>query len=715
MQTTQSRKLLVRVLIALVLGVFVGLFVGEYAHYLSPIGDVYIMMLQSVVYPYLISSLVGGFGRMNAETAQRFFKNSWIIYFILVIVSFIVIFALSSDVSNTPSRIIENTGRASSDTFVQNFLRILVPENPFASVVDNFIPAVVLISILYGVALQRFTNKEHQLRFFDLITGTSLNIWNWIIKFSPLGIFALAADFAGRINLVHLEGVLIYIILFCIGTLFLTFCLLPLMIKAAFPIPYRELFFGLGNALVISCATTLSVVALPFIAEMVRSYFKKQQVKSCENEEIVQTSLSISYPLCQLGNFFIYLFLIFALFYFHRNIELAQNLTLPILSFISAIGTPSTSINAVAILTKWLNLPSNALDLYVLLMPLTRFFQVIASVMGMATFTLLSCMGYFRRLHLQLHFLGIGMGILILFIMVFYGLRGILPQTQAPNLMSFHISQDLKKGVPSRVLPLGAAVSSESMLGDTLSKIKKRGVLRVGYNPYTIPNCYFNQDHELVGFDVAYMYKLAQDLHVGLEFIQFEWDDLITDIQEKKFDIAASSIYVTAERLQRTKFTEPYASSQSSLIVRNDKISSFYSLQDILRHEGLKIAVYQDPITLAIAELNFPKDIVLLPNYAFLPSKVDAAVWTKIHTDAWVTVHPGYTSIVPEGLIQGWPLEVAFMLNQSEDNFLQFINYWMKLQKNEGFFDQQYHYWFDRIPMKSTEERWSILKNVLHW
>jgi Na+/H+-dicarboxylate symporter len=72
----QSKKLLAQILIALALGIFAGLFFGNYCSYVKPIGDIYVMMLQSVVYPYLISSLISGFGRMNAGTARYFFKNS---------------------------------------------------------------------------------------------------------------------------------------------------------------------------------------------------------------------------------------------------------------------------------------------------------------------------------------------------------------------------------------------------------------------------------------------------------------------------------------------------------------------------------------------------------------------------------------------------------------------------------------------------------------
>jgi hypothetical protein len=142
--------------------------------------------------------------------------------------------------------------------------------------------------------------------------------------------------------------------------------------------------------------------------------------------------------------------------------------------------------------------------------------------------------------------------------------------------------------------------------------------------------------------------------------------------------------------------------------------SDFYSLTDIRNHPNLKIGVFDDPVIRPIAQLNFaPASIVQMPDYSSLPENVDAALWTRSHTDAWVTVHPGFTSLTPQGLIKGWPLEMAFLFNKDANDFVSFVNYWLQLQKTEGFFQEQYTYWVDRVILKNNQPRWSILQNVL--
>jgi Na+/H+-dicarboxylate symporter len=52
------------VLVGASLGILTGLTFGERAAVLKPLGIVYAMMLESVVYPYILSSLIVGLGSL---------------------------------------------------------------------------------------------------------------------------------------------------------------------------------------------------------------------------------------------------------------------------------------------------------------------------------------------------------------------------------------------------------------------------------------------------------------------------------------------------------------------------------------------------------------------------------------------------------------------------------------------------------------------------
>lgn len=723
-----SRKLTLRVLIAMCLGCAFGVFFGDYSKIWEPIGDIYVMMLQSVIYPYLISSLIFGLGSMDKAMAIKFFKKGWVIYLGLIGICVCVIYALVIDVPQAQSHIITISTLNSSRKFLESILSNIIPANPLKAIVNNAIPAVVLISILYGIALQHFKNKALHLSLFESIMHASLTIWGWVIFLAPIGVFAMIAYFSGTVSVANIEGVAIFLALFFVGCLFLTFLLLPLLISSLTPLSFMDVLRHLQSALLISLVTTLSVVAIPLIAAATHSILQKyvpSPGKKEPHEEIINPALSISYPLCQLGNLFLLLFVFFCLFFFNRSISFAQEISLPILSYLSSIGSPSASVNAIQFLSSSMNLPQEATELYVALISLTRYPQVLASVMGMAFFTILFAMHYYNQIKIRWHRLLLTLLCLVLLVFATLGAKqslfGLL-KSQRPNLMTFVVDPSLRAQVDATIYTsreeAKTVLQTAKYRSTSLDAIQKRGVLIVGYHAYTPPWCYFNRDHELVGYDVACMYKLATNLRVKLIFIPYAWEELMNNIMAKEFDIGIGAIYVATDRLEKVDFTDLYYHSNLSLIVRDDIASHFYSIEEILQRKKLKVAVIDDPEIIRIARWNFLENqIVLLDNYHMLPKQkeIDAALWTQEITEAWVTIHPGYASIIPHGMLPNWPLAMAYMINKESTGLKEFLNYWMKLPDIEDFNNKQYRQWLLRQPLNKEQPRWSVLHNVLHW
>src|SRR5678815_1449243 len=54
-------------------GIVVGLFFGERAELLRYVGDIYVRLLQMTVLPYVMVSMIAGFGSMNLAQARRLF------------------------------------------------------------------------------------------------------------------------------------------------------------------------------------------------------------------------------------------------------------------------------------------------------------------------------------------------------------------------------------------------------------------------------------------------------------------------------------------------------------------------------------------------------------------------------------------------------------------------------------------------------------------
>ena len=60
-----------RILIGLLVGIATGLFFGELVADLKLVGDVFVKLLQITVLPYIVASLIAGFGRMEMSHARK--------------------------------------------------------------------------------------------------------------------------------------------------------------------------------------------------------------------------------------------------------------------------------------------------------------------------------------------------------------------------------------------------------------------------------------------------------------------------------------------------------------------------------------------------------------------------------------------------------------------------------------------------------------------
>src|SRR5215471_19402322 len=97
-----SANMPIWVLAGAFLGILTGLTLGARAALLQPLGLAYSMMLESVIYPYILSSVIVGLGALAPARALRLFQASWVVYLFLWVVVFAAIFILAAAIPATP-------------------------------------------------------------------------------------------------------------------------------------------------------------------------------------------------------------------------------------------------------------------------------------------------------------------------------------------------------------------------------------------------------------------------------------------------------------------------------------------------------------------------------------------------------------------------------------------------------------------------------------
>lgn len=103
-----------------------------------------------------------------------------------------------------------------------------------------------------------------------------------------------------------------------------------------------------------------------------------------------------------------------------------------------------------------------------------------------------------------------------------------------------------------------------------------------GYPPFN----YFDDNGNVVGFDVDVGQEIANRLGVELDYVTSDWDGLVEGLRNKRYDGILGSMAITEERQQVVSFTDPYYYSGAQLVVRNDS-----GITDSSEMSGKTIAV----------------------------------------------------------------------------------------------------------------------------
>jgi Na+/H+-dicarboxylate symporter/ABC-type amino acid transport substrate-binding protein len=709
------------VLIAGLAGLFVGLFFGDYCGVFRPIGFAYVMLLEAAVYPYLICSLLHGLGSLEPQKAWRLFKRGWPFYVGIWAVTFGGLFVLAYAIPHVTAPILADQ---SSAPRAAGLLTLLIPNDLFAALTKNYVPAVVVFCIFYGVAIQMIKDKAPLLSVLEAIRVASLTFWNWIVRLAPFGVFALFAVTAGTTALRDLVNLSLYLVLFLLGAFILAFWALPGIVSALAPVGARELLREMRAGLAIAAVTTLSVAALPIVTAATRKLADRCGIADPERDDVIRTNLSVAYPLGQIGNFFIYFFLLFAAYYYKAPIERSNGTLLPVMTLLSGFGSPTSAVNAVAFLQQWLALPSATSGLYVELQTITRYGQVLLSVVAFAFLSVLVTLSYFGKLRLRPARLAIA---LVLPALALAGVawagraaHGYLAGTAVHQ--SFTLDDAATRGVSATVFKSAAEYRARfpggavEGVGATISRIQRTGVLRVGYNASIVPFCYWNDAGQLVGYDVAQAYDLARSLNVRLVFGPFEWRELEDDLIAQRFDVAMAGIYMTTRRISRLSASQPYFQSPLALFLPERNAPRFRTREQILAMRGVRIGVFDDPVLVPLIRRILPDaEVVVVADYSALPdfSKIDAAIWTLEQAATLARSHPGITAVVPRDF--GSPFLFTYLMPPNSEELADFVNYWLDLRKADGFQTRESDYWIHGQPRAASTPRWSILRNVLHW
>ncbi|MCP4898808.1 MAG: dicarboxylate/amino acid:cation symporter, partial [bacterium] len=254
------------ILIGIVAGIGCGLLLGEYCAWLKVLGDAFIGLLQMSVLPYIMVSLVVNIGRLSLGEGRRLAGRSGLILALLWVIAALAVVIAPFALPEFRAGSFFSTAILQSPPNV-DFVGMYIPVNPFASLAESVVPAVVVFSIFFGVALIGIEKKQALLDQLDIILEALTRINTIIVRVTPVGVFAIVASIAGTLTLDELDRLRAYFIIYTASALILSFWLLPMLVAAVTPFSYRQVVSVSRDAVMTAFATGKLFVVLPMLIE----------------------------------------------------------------------------------------------------------------------------------------------------------------------------------------------------------------------------------------------------------------------------------------------------------------------------------------------------------------------------------------------------------------------------------------------------------------
>lgn len=146
------------------------------------------------------------------------------------------------------------------------------------------------------------------------------------------------------------------------------------------------------------------------------------------------------------------------------------------------------------------------------------------------------------------------------------------------------------------------AISPETIAeNSTLNAILKSGKLVVGmdiadirYQPFEMKDA----NGKIIGYDVDLAQMMADELNVTLEIVESNWDGIIPDLINKKFDLIISGMSITTERNKAINFSRPYYLSGKCLLVNIEYAGRIITYHDLNRPGVVVATTFHDDMIL---------------------------------------------------------------------------------------------------------------------
>jgi cyclohexadienyl dehydratase len=257
-----------------------------------------------------------------------------------------------------------------------------------------------------------------------------------------------------------------------------------------------------------------------------------------------------------------------------------------------------------------------------------------------------------------------------------------------------------RRTLPAAALAAGTLAipaQAQAQGAGRLAAVQAAGRIRIGttgdFNPMTVRD---PATREYRGHQIDCAQQLARDMNLRAEFVATDWRTLVNGLQADQFDVVMTGTSISVARAMAAAFTLPWGRTGFIPLVRRRDAAKF-ATWDALNARAVTIGT-----TLGTTMEQFVQQA--LPNATLrrvespardwqelLGGRVDAAMTSVIEAAFLTREYPDLVAILRDQPRN--PIPMAFMAPGNDAAWLRFLDTWMTLRIESGFFTETARKW----------------------
>ena len=371
-----------QMVIALTLGVLFGFIFSNsfevWGNVIDGIGKIFLNAINMIVIPLVFLSTVLGISTMSSSSSMGRIALKTFLYFVITAVFAAVVGVLVAEVLrpgygtyivNVDAGELLDIAQKTESLTVMDKIMNIVPKNIFETFSSGDILPIILFSLLFGYFVTKINDNRKSTinNLFESLNDVVMALTNFIIRFSPLGIFAIVMGLVGSQanDTTTLQNCFrsfaFFVIVVWISLIVMGGIVLPIMVGLMAKVSPIQHLKQIYSALMVAFSTSSSYSALPVIISDAKE-------KMGVSNNIASFTVPLGITFNKIGTI-VYecVAVIFVAQAVGVDLTVAQQVSLIGASIVTVLGAPSVPMAGVitlAVLLVAMDLPTDYIGMF---------------------------------------------------------------------------------------------------------------------------------------------------------------------------------------------------------------------------------------------------------------------------------------------------------------------------------------------------------------